>query len=96
MDKDADKSLNLSDDSDISQDEWEPECKQAKMDNQCIIHCSNKPGKIAKVESLKQWNDLVDAAKKLDYTDILDISTKLAAGTIPKNVCYHTKYCSCL
>lgn len=75
--------------SESSQDEWEPECKLKKTENNCIVHCSDKPGKLIPVKTLKQWNELVDAAKKLENTDVLEIQDKTPPGAIPENISYH-------
>ena len=72
-----------------SQDEWEPLAKQTKVDNTCIIHCSDNPGKIVLVDSLDKWNDLVTAATNLDNENIMEIARVTPVGSIPPNVVYH-------
>ena len=69
-----------------SQDEWEPLAKQTKVDNTCIIHCSDNPGKIVLVDSLDKWNDLVTAATNLDNENIMEIARVTPVGSIPPNV----------
>ena len=59
--------------SDSSQDEWEPKSKIKKKENICLVHCSDKPGKLIPVKTLKQWDELVDAAKLLEEKEVLKI-----------------------
>ena len=69
--------------------EWEPLAKQTKVDNTCIIHCSDNPGKIVLVDSLDKWNDLVTAATNQDNENIMEIARVTPVGSIPPNVVYH-------
>ena len=77
------------------QDEWEPQPKQKKRENACIIHCSDNPGKVVLVDSLDKWNILVNAAEILHDDKTSKIVNELAQvtpnGLFPSNITYIPK-----
>ena len=75
------------DDGNSSQEEWRPQQKRVKTD--CIIHCSQQPGKIIKIDSVDKWSALVTAATKLGHDDVLKIAAETATGSYPNNLSYH-------
>ena len=55
--------------------DWKPTPKKKKVED-CVIHCSNNPGKLITVKSDKKWTEILEAAKILGDEKVIEIESK--------------------